>query len=187
MLMKTTKLFQMSNLKDKLFSKGTETQGKENNDLDRMRKKKKQIREFIEDYVKNISIEEFRRYMEPELGDKVKLINPNILNLGKYLSNVISKHNIEKIIEEFLLSENKEKAPKKPICISIDDISFPEEERLKELLFHHVFIKNKDFEHLIFPNQTKQIFSSIHRQANLKNSFNCNFKYACDLSSHHFN
>ena len=44
--------------------------------------------------MKNVSIEEFRRYMEPELGDKVKLINPNILNLAKYMSNVITKHNI---------------------------------------------------------------------------------------------
>ena len=65
--------------------------------------------------------------MEPTLGDRFKLINPNILNLGKYMSNVISKQNIEKIIEEFLLSENKEKTPKKSISISIDDIYFPDE------------------------------------------------------------
>lgn len=65
--------------------------------------------------------------MEPTLGDRFKLINPNILNLGKYMSNVISKQNIEKIIEEFLLSENKEKTPNKSISISIDDIYFPDE------------------------------------------------------------
>lgn len=44
MLMKTTKLFQMSKLKDKLFNKNTEQQDKENGQIDSMRKKKKQIR-----------------------------------------------------------------------------------------------------------------------------------------------
>ena len=96
MLMKTTKLFQMSSLKDKLFSKPNENEAEkeENAGFDVMRKKKKQIREFIEDYVKNINIEEFRRYVEPSIGNRIKLVNPNILNLGKYMSNVISKHNL---------------------------------------------------------------------------------------------
>ena len=85
-----------------------------------------------------------------------------------------------------MLSENKEKVPKKPISISIEDISFPEEERLKELLFHRVFMKNKDFEHLIFPSQNKQIYRRILGQANMKNNFACSFKYSSGLNLHQF-
>lgn len=54
-----------------------------------------------------MNLNEFRKYMEPSVGnDRVKLINPNILNLHKTNFNKIDKHNIEKIIEEFLNSEN---------------------------------------------------------------------------------
>lgn len=65
-----------------------------------MIKKKKKIREFIEIYLNNLCLSEFRKYMEPAMErEKVKLINPNLLNIHKAMSNKISKHNIEKIID----------------------------------------------------------------------------------------
>lgn len=47
------------------------------------------------------------------------------------MSNKINKQNIEKIIEEFLLSENMEEKKKIDISPALDCISFPGEARLK--------------------------------------------------------
>ncbi len=60
-----------------------------------MIKKKKQIREFIEHYLNSLCLNEFRKYMEiSQDKEKIKLINPNILNIHKMMSNKINKHNI---------------------------------------------------------------------------------------------
>lgn len=56
--MKTTKLFQMDSLKNKLFSKSNEDVGedKETCSYQNMHKRKKDLRVFIEQYIHQINI-----------------------------------------------------------------------------------------------------------------------------------
>lgn len=109
--------------------------------------------------------------MEPDAHTKgrVKFINPNILHLHESLSHKINRHNVEKIIDEIIQSEHGSSAKKAPLNISIDDIKFPDEERLKQLLLHHMFIKNKGFEYLIAPSHSKKILSQILSSAASRN------------------
>lgn len=126
--------------------------------------------------------------MEPSVGnDRVKLINPNILNLHKTNFNKIDKHNIEKIIEEFLNSENNNEKKQPQVMISLDDIDFPDEERLKELLLHRMYMKNKEFQYLVTPGHAKQIYSQIHTNSQNKNKSIDQKKYSQNLNSHQFN
>lgn len=185
-IMKSTKLFQMENLKNKLFRAGEETDSKEHLQIDCMIKKKKKIREFIEGHLNALCLQEFRKYMEPTGRERVKLINPSLLNIHKAMSNKISKHNIEKIIEEFFQSENGEAQRRPPVNIFLEDIDFPDESRLKELLIHRMLIKNKEFEHLVTPDRLKQIYRQIHSNAQENGRPPAHFEQEKNLGGYEF-
>ena len=63
--MKSTKLFEIESLKSKIFTKTEDAENKENQEIESLIKKKKRIREFIEQYLNSVNLSEFRKYMQP--------------------------------------------------------------------------------------------------------------------------
>lgn len=78
-----------------------------------MHKKKKNLREFIEKYIHEINIKEFRNYVNYGEEDRKKYFNEKVINLWKHVPSKLNRQNIGKIIEEIL--ESEEKIEKKPM------------------------------------------------------------------------
>jgi 2-hydroxy-3-keto-5-methylthiopentenyl-1-phosphate phosphatase len=104
--------------------------------------------------------------MEPIDTSRNRPINHTLLNnfqkttMHKFSSQKIDQ--IERLIDEFLESGTVTQRKQAHPTASTEDIPFPEEQRLKELVLHRMFVKKKDFEFLVEPAGTRKVIRPLH-------------------------
>lgn len=154
--LKTTKLFQMDSLRNKLFKSGHHQSAHTEGIQEHLKQTKRQLRDLLQASISEMSVNELRSC----LADPTRSVDPHIMSLQAFKGTHLSKNELLKVVKGVRRQPKKKVIkPKRHVVVDDDPVEFKEEKELRERMDNYLNNTIRcNSSHLIRPNPRKELF-----------------------------